>query len=178
MQTVASDAEVILLSKKGQFVSRRFSVSGGSLDAFQGNRIGRKKNLELLKAQTEELFAQSETAKQEIATLEQQLTTYKNATKVKQIKQEQQQLDQLTKQFISLQTRLENFQTFLDDVNSSQAFKQEQVDKIALENATIGEALAEKRAEANHLRANISNRDSSYRTIADDLARASEEYNS
>lgn len=178
LQTVASDVGVILLSKKGKFISRRFSVSGGSLDAFQGNRIGRKKNLELLKAQTEELFAQSETAKQEIATLERQLITYKNATKVKQIKQEQQQLDQLTKQSISLQTRLENFQTFLDDVNSSQAFKQEQVDKIALENATIGEALAEKRAEANHLRANISNRDSSYRTIADDLSRASEEYNS
>jgi chromosome segregation protein len=177
LERVANDSSVILLSQKGQFVSRRFSVLGGSLDAFQGSRIGRKKNLEVLKKQTEELANKSDALKNSIADQERQLSIYRHSTKQKEMKQEQHLLNQLTQQSISLQTRMENFQTFLDDVNSSQNLKQEQIDIILDANIGISTQLHEKRAEANLLKANISTKDSSYRRIADDLSRASEDYN-
>ena len=178
LESVANNPEVILLSKKGQFVSRRFSISGGSLDAFQGKRIGRKKNLEILKIQIDELSAQSDALKKSIVEQERQLVLYRSSTKKKQIRHEQHLLNQLTKQSISLQTRMENFQTFLDEANKSQTFKQEQVEKILDANLALNSQLGEKRVEANLLKANISTKDSSYRRIADDLSRASEDFNS
>ncbi len=177
LESVANNSEVILLSKKGQFVSRRFSISGGSLDAFQGKRIGRKKNLEILKIQIEELSAQSDALKKNIVEQERELVLYRHSTNKKQIKHEQHLLNQLTKQSISLQTRMENFQTFLDEVTSSQTFKQGQIEKTLDTNLVLSSQLGEKRAEANHLKANISTKDSSYRRIADELSRASEDYN-
>jgi chromosome segregation protein len=178
LESVANNPEVILLSQKGQFVSRRFSISGGSLDAFQGKRIGRKKNLEILKIQIEELSAKSDVLKKSIVEQERQLVLYRHSTKKKQIKHEQHLLNQLTKQSISLQTRMENFQTFLDEVTKSQAFKQEQVEKTLDKNLALSSQLGEKRVEANRLKANISTKDSSYKRIADELSRASEDYNS
>lgn len=178
LESIANNPQVILLSQKGQFVSRRFSISGGSLDAFQGKRIGRKKNLEVLKTQIDELSAKSEALKKSIADQERQLVLYRHSTKKKEIQQEQHLLNQLTKQSISLQTRMENFQTFLDEVNSSQKVKHQQIEKILDANLALSGQLGEKRVEANLLKANISTKDTSYRRIADDLSRASEDYNS
>ena len=42
------NSEWTVLSKSGRFVQRKFSISGGSVGLFEGKKIGRKKNLEVL----------------------------------------------------------------------------------------------------------------------------------
>ncbi|MDX1667289.1 MAG: chromosome segregation protein SMC, partial [Saprospiraceae bacterium] len=44
------DNNFILLSQSGRFIKRPFSLSGGSIGLFEGKKIGRKKNLEILDA--------------------------------------------------------------------------------------------------------------------------------
>ena len=52
--------EMVILSKSGKYIQKRFSISGGSVGAFEGKRIGRKKNLELLSKEIEDLEIQKE----------------------------------------------------------------------------------------------------------------------
>ena len=110
-----------------------------------------KKNLEILKVQIDELSIKSDALKKSIVDQERQLVIYRHSTKKKVIKHEQHLLNQFTKQSISLQTRMENFQTFLDEVNRSQTFKHEQIEKILDTNLSLSSQLGEKRVEATRL---------------------------
>lgn len=46
---------LVLLTKSGRYIRKRFSLSGGSVGLFEGHKIGRAKNLEKLQRQIEKL---------------------------------------------------------------------------------------------------------------------------
>ncbi|MDC0231417.1 AAA family ATPase [Aureispira] len=54
------DDNMIWLTVDGKFIQSSFAVRGGSVGAFEGKKIGRKKNLELLEAQIKKLKLESE----------------------------------------------------------------------------------------------------------------------
>jgi len=58
--------DMVLVAKDGSFIHRPFSSSGGSGDLFSGKRIGRKKALELLDKQIEQLNAKTEQSIKEL----------------------------------------------------------------------------------------------------------------
>ncbi|MGB0861882.1 MAG: chromosome segregation protein SMC, partial [Saprospiraceae bacterium] len=175
--SVENDSKTVYLSQTGAFIQRRFSLSGGSVGTFEGKRIGRKKNLELLEQTIGKLKIEKQNNHEQLQQLEQQLRQLRNSTQKNVIIREQKHLDSLTRQSISLKTRLENFQTFLNEAHDNQAQKQKIILEIHQKNDILSEQLTAKKMEAQSLKNNISSKDSTYRTIADELTKASEDYN-
>jgi len=64
-----NNKDVVLLSKSGRFVQRKFSISGGSVGLFEGKKIGRKKNLEVLQLEIKQFWDNSKQISKVIASI-------------------------------------------------------------------------------------------------------------
>ena len=103
----------VILSKNGQFSKSTISLSGGSVGLFEGKRIGRVKNLELLEKQIQEHVKNTAKSKQSIADMNDQKNQLKLQSAKKEIAEIQSKIKQLENQKISADTRQEQFQAFI-----------------------------------------------------------------
>ena len=172
-----SDENIVLLSRSGGFVKRKFSVSGGSVGLFEGKKIGRKKNLEVLEISIKKLEKEEKKISTEFYNYKTKLEKLKAKLFNESINLERRALNQLDQEKVSLMTRLENFENFLRDINEKKT-KGEEL-KIALEkgNAAIDKELVDSRKLATEAKDKISNTDGSYRKVAEQLSVASAAYN-
>lgn len=168
---------IVGLAQSGAFVQRAHSISGGSVGTFEGSRIGRKKNLELLQKQINDLELEAQTHKQAIADLETQLKNWKQINLGTQIRNKQRQLDELLRETVSMRTRRENFATYLAEAEQIQTQKRNTITELNTKIDALRQGLSQKRTQADQLKSDISSKDESYRTIADALTRASDEHN-
>lgn len=175
-QEVLSE-EVVLLSKTGHFIKRSRSVSGGSVGLFEGKKIGRKKNLEILS----EAINRGEEKAQKLSTafyeIQSELKALKNQNIQKQIQQQQRGLNQLVQQRVSLKTRLENFEGFIAEVNEKvERFERKIADLVSV-NAIIDNKLKDKNDLVLEAKQKIANTDGSFRQVAEQLSTASTDFN-
>lgn len=166
-----------ILSRKGAFIQRAYSISGGSVGTFEGKRIGRKKNLEVLEQKIQTFKNQVNTLHEQQQKQQRGLEHLKKSTKKQIIAKAKRQLEGVSRELISLKTRSENFQSFLNEATNDQTRQQQAIATIQKDNESLAVALAEKKEAAEALREEIAQQDSSYRNIADELNRASEDYN-
>lgn len=177
IKTKVNDENLVLLSKSGGFVKRKFSVSGGSVGLFEGKKIGRKKNLEVLEISIRKLEKEEKKFSTEFFNFKTKLEQLKAKIFNETINQERRALNQLDQEKVSLMTRLENFENFLRDINEKKSKAAEL--KIALEqtNKEIEKELVAKKSAAKQAHHKISNTDSAYRQIAEQLSQASNAFN-
>jgi chromosome segregation protein len=170
-------SHLVLLSQSGQFIQRRTSLSGGSVGLFEGKKIGRKKNLELL----EQAIRQSETKEQELSErlfeTKDELNKRKALQSRKEIQLVQSQLNAIAQEQASFQARLESYESYLADSSARCAGIQQKIDRLNEENRAIEIHLQEKLQEAEAARHLISNTDGSYRQAAESLSQASTAFN-
>ncbi len=100
----------IVLEKTGKFVSRKHSITGGSVGLFEGKKIGRAKNLEKLQAEIIVQNANVAALKAEIQAKHNEVISYNEQLKEAAIKQAQQDINNLTNLVFSLQNKIENLQ--------------------------------------------------------------------
>ncbi len=168
---------LIFLSKSGKYIQRKFSISGGSVGLFEGKRIGRKKNMEILKQEIESLEKQHNDLSQQHFHLKDKINNLKSADKAREIKTETQQLNQLSQKFVSLKTRMENFESFLNEANAKKAQALEKINIFDKDNAVLDKELIIKKQNARTSKEQISQMDGSYRLVADQLTEASQAFN-
>ncbi|MFC6999607.1 chromosome segregation protein SMC [Rufibacter roseus] len=140
--STTSDTELFLsdgrtyILKDGSVIKKPLSLSGGSVGLFDGNRLGRKQNLEKLAEELEELKEQQELMKTKISTLQHVLHGQKTSTKVEEIKAQERTINALQQELVSHKVRYEQF--VLNQQNR-EAKKDELFEKIQ----ELGENLAE-----------------------------------
>lgn len=115
MNNLPENEGLVLLGKSGRFSKTRITLSGGSVGLFEGKRIGRQKNLENLAKSIRSLETELQKRNAEIGTLQQQIITLKSNTKKNEIQQQQQALNRLESELVSLKTRQEQYQAFLEN---------------------------------------------------------------
>ncbi len=168
---------LVVLSQSGQFIQRRTSIAGGSVGLFEGKKIGRKKNLEML----EQSIRQSEELEQVAATrlfeTKDELDKRKAEHTRKEIQLVQSQLNAIAQEQASFQARLESYETYLSESSSKCDGIQQKIDVLHAENRSIESRLSQKLAEAADARRLISNTDGSYRQAAESLSQASTAFN-
>ncbi|MEM1318837.1 MAG: chromosome segregation protein SMC [Bacteroidota bacterium] len=169
--------QAVLLSKSGRFVQRRFSISGGSVGLFEGKKIGRKKNLEVLDQQIKKLDKQERKLSTRFYTLKEKLDNLRAAVKKRIIDQEREALNKLSQEKVSLMTRLENFENFLRDANEKIGASTELIEAMNKANQDMDGQLNEKRAILEQSMSKISETDDSYRQVAEQLGAASAAFN-
>lgn len=177
IQGPMDDSSYVLLSKSGRFIQGRYSISGGSIGLFEGKKIGRKKNLEVLEKQIKQLEREEDRLSTAYFSVRDQIEKLKAQRTPANIQQQQGAFNQIMQEKTALATRLENFEVFLKEVEDKLKTETSQASKLQRDNAAIDEQLEEKKREVSALKARIADTDISYREVAEQMSMVSTAYN-
>eukprot|EP01037_Dinobryon_pediforme_P010225 gene10225-10295_t len=148
---------VVLIGKSGKFNKSKYTMAGGSVGLFEGKRIGRAKNLEnLLKVI--------------------KLVDLEASGKAAEIKQKQQELNLLNTELVTVKTRQEQYQTFIENSLNRKEDIARKIESIKLEKQALvpqleelkqqkqnqAELLADKQLALNELNEYVSVQSNTY----------------
>lgn len=176
-QSPISNPELTMLSKSGTFVRRKFSLSGGSVGLFEGKKIGRKKNLEILENEIKKLETTENQFNNQLATLRAHLQSLKNADQSSMLQRERESLNRLSQEKAGMQAKLDNIAAFVINFDAQAGDANERIAALTESNATIEKQLAEKTRAATAVRERLSNADGSFRDVAEHLSQTSAAFN-
>jgi chromosome segregation protein len=169
--------DVVLLSKSGTVVRRKFSISGGSVGLFEGKKIGRKKNLEILETEIKKLEKSETEINSRLGTLKAQLQALKNADQTQSLSREREALSRLAQEKAGLKARLENIAAFVQNFDQKNTESGLLISSLETSNAAIQTQLEAKNAQLDQLKERLANVDGSFRDVAEQLSMASAGYN-
>ncbi len=166
-----------VLAKSGRFIQKRTSLSGGSVGLFEGKKIGRKKNLEVLEKAIKGAEREEDKLSTELYNLKAELESLRNNTNRRELQELQNNLNKVSQERFALAAKLESFENYLEDSNTKNQQSQTRIQELETANETIEKELSEKVNRADEARNNISNTDVSFRKVAEELSQASTEFN-
>ena len=170
-------SDMVLLSKSGRFVQRKFSISGGSVGLFEGKKIGRKKNLEVLEKQISKLEKEERTVSTKFYNVKSRLEELKGAINNDAIRTEREVLNQFSQQKVSLMTRLENFENYVRDANMRIKEAEDRINQLQQSNQHFDKELKDKTKALEEAKSRISDTDGNFRKVAEALSLASAAFN-
>jgi chromosome segregation protein len=169
--------DTVLLGKSGTFTRRRFSMSGGSVGLFEGKKIGRKKNLELLETDIKKLESTENQLNTQLSTLRTHIQSLKNADQSALLQRERESLNTLSRERTGQQAKLDNIAAFVANFDAQAGDANQRIASLSTSNAAIEIQLVEKQRAAEAVRERLSNADGSFRDVAEQLSQASADYN-
>lgn len=137
-----------LVDKSGRFRSGNYAASGGSVGLFEGNKIGRAKNLERLAAEIVTLTAATNQLRQHIADTQTLLTGFNQELNDKAIEIARQEINKLQNHIVNLSHRIENFEHLNQTGESRIADLQQQLDDTQ-------ESIYDTRSELENINAQL-----------------------
>lgn len=177
LEDEVDDPNLVLLAQDGGFIRRKYSVSGGSIGLFEGKKIGRKKNLEILESAIKKAEREENRLSTAFYNQKNKIEQLKTQRASDEIQRERRLLNQLMQSKVSLETRLENFETFIREADEKKARTLQQIEKLERENREIDSQLAGRRRHIQQIKSRIANTDDSYRQVAEQLSEASTAFN-
>lgn len=116
----------VVIEKNGKYVKGKYSLTGGSVGLFEGNKIGRVKNLEKLQ---EEITAQSavvELLRSEIQARHNEVIAFNEELRETTVRDTEKEIQQLTNEVFALHNKLEN-------LHSMQTSSQHRLEELNLQ---------------------------------------------
>lgn len=167
----------VVLTKSGGLKGAKFMLSGGSVGLFEGNKIGRKKNLEILEREIQSTEGGVESLQQQILSLCEQIKIFKSNEKTNLIRQTKDNLHQLEQEKVFLNTRLENFSTFIQEADEKEQNFKRKIDELQNKICDFNIELSEKQIHLADLKLKMSDADASYRDVATQMTTLSQTFN-
>ncbi|HTD97658.1 MAG TPA: chromosome segregation protein SMC [Mucilaginibacter sp.] len=115
LNNTAVHGDVVLIGKSGKFNKSKLTMAGGSVGLFEGKRIGRVKNLENLSKEIKSVDSRLSELKSRSEELQSKLSAFRSSGKKEQINQQQQDLNRLNTELITVKTRQEQYQAFIEN---------------------------------------------------------------
>lgn len=109
-EALANSNGFVVIEKQGRYVKGKFSLSGGSVGLFEGNKIGRVKNLEKLLTIVQQQEKVVEQLRATIQSRHNEVIAFNEDLRETALRQTEQEIQQLTNTVFSLQNKLENLQ--------------------------------------------------------------------
>ncbi|GAA4788194.1 chromosome segregation protein SMC [Olivibacter ginsenosidimutans] len=156
LETPLPKAPVTILHRTGKFAKFHTGLSGGSVGLFEGKRIGRAKNLDNLHKEIKQLSQQLEKTQQLIEEETRLLNDLKATTKKAYLEESKLQLNRLSNELVSVQTKQEQYLSFINTSKDRKVAIEEKINAIRDELATAEPKLVrlqeqqKARAEALH----------------------------
>lgn len=172
-----TDKTKVWLTQDGKFTKRSFSIRGGSVGAFEGKKIGRKKNLELLEKQIANLHTEQEELRKAEGELREQLQELRKANKQRDIQHVEQQLNQTIRQSITVKGKLDSFEQFAKDIEQQRQQLQTQTTQLQTQKIAAQERLKQLQVDLGQLKNTVSEKDASVQSMAERLSSSSSKYN-
>ncbi len=167
----------IWLTLDGKFIQRPFATKGGYVGAFEGKKIGRKKNLELLEKQIETLTVTVTKWQQEVQDLKRAQQQLRQANYQREIQQLEQQLNKIIRQAVAIQSKIDSFEQFRTENLTLIESYQTQTQKQAERQQLIGTELQALQQQKNTLQRDMADKGSAVQEIASQMSETSSAYN-
>jgi chromosome segregation protein len=167
----------VLVSKSGKMVRGRYTLGGGSVGLFEGNKIGRAKNLERLAKEIEELTQTTTELKQFVADTQTLITGFNMELNDKAIEQARRDVNTLQNHVVNLTHRIENFDHLNQNGEKRLAELQEQLDDTHESIQDTRDALESINAELQGLQDQIRGAEEEFRTVELAFNDATQQYN-
>jgi chromosome segregation protein len=106
---------LVLIAQSGKFNKSKYTMAGGSVGLFEGKRIGRAKNLENLAKEIKTLDVNLFELKTQSNDLQTKYAGLKASGKSAELNQKQAELNQLNTELITVKTRQEQYETFIEN---------------------------------------------------------------
>ncbi|MEB0262478.1 MULTISPECIES: chromosome segregation protein SMC [unclassified Mucilaginibacter] len=119
---------VVLIGKSGKFNKSKHTMAGGSVGLFEGKRIGRAKNLDNLLKEIKQAESRIQNFKNKSEELQSSLAAIKVSNKTNELRQQQYKLNQVNTELITVKTKQEQYQAFIEN---SLNRKQDIANKVA-----------------------------------------------
>jgi chromosome segregation protein len=177
MPTVSPGSDLTILSKSGTFVKRKFSMSGGSVGLFEGKKIGRKKNLEILETEIKKFESTESQLNTQLGTIRAHLQALKNADQSVSLQREREAHNRLSQEKAGMQAKLDNIAAFVANFDAQAGDANQRIKSLTESNALIEQQLKEKNSAAEAMRERLTNADGSFRDVAEQLSLASATFN-
>ena len=169
--------EGVILSKSGSMSRRRFSIGGGSVGLFEGKKIGRKKNLEILESEIKNTEGVASELQKQISTIKTDIAFLKNNDRKKEASLALELVNKTKQERVFLQTRLDNFSTFIEEADDKKSTAKEQIKTLYQTTEDIDNQLITRKIDSNAVKDRMSAADGSYRNVADAMTQLSQTYN-
>ncbi|AYL96655.1 chromosome segregation protein SMC [Mucilaginibacter celer] len=167
---------VVLVGKSGKFNKSKHTMAGGSVGLFEGKRIGRAKNLENLAKEIRGIENEVGGLRSKSDELQTKLGALKASTKAAEINEQQQILNRLNNELITVKTRQEQYQTFIENslnrkediarkiagINDEMAALQPQLAELKTQKQIQSDLLADKQMAFNELNEYVSVQSNAY----------------
>jgi len=127
----------IFVSPNGKLIKNREKINGGSVGSFAGKRLGKVKNLERLEKVVAELQAKSDELREQMKGMHQLQEKLQAEIKTIHTGAKKDQLNKLENHYVTIQTKIENFQLFLQDSATRQAALQEKFERLDIDRQNI-----------------------------------------
>ena len=168
---------IVLISKSGKYTGSGLSLSGGSLGLFEGKRIGRKRNLELLQKQIQQLEAKAKEERDLLIQLQRQEQEGVAASQATQIEGMRADLNKAERELALMLSQQDQHKKFLEANRN----RQEELE-LKLKESTDLLVLNEPKLElifevVNQLQVQVSELQQSYNSINEKVQTQSAAFN-
>lgn len=116
-----------VITQSGKIIKRKNSISGGSVGLFEGKRIGRAKNIELLDIEIKSLNEKLTALKKELVRDEENLLKLKSKSKKIEIENSRRDFNLINQEYIAYSSKKEQLSSLL---NKNLGRKEEIIEKI------------------------------------------------
>lgn len=167
----------VLVAQSGKMIRGKYTFGGGSIGLFEGNKIGRAKNLERLAKEITELTAATAELKQYIADTQTLITGFNNELSDKAIEQTRQEINRLQNHSLNLANRIENYEHLNQNADSRLQDIQEQLDQTHESIQDTRDELASITDALKELQQTIQNAEGDFRAVEQAFNEITQQYN-
>lgn len=167
----------VIVEKTGKMVRGKYTLGGGSIGLFEGNKIGRAKNLERLAQEIADLTAKTTELKQYIADTQTKITGFNQELNDKAIEQTRQEINRLQNQTVNLGHRIENFEHLNQTGDKRLEDLQEQLDHTHDSISDTRGELDEITEQLQGIQQNIQRAEAEFQAVEQEFNFANQQYN-
>jgi chromosome segregation protein len=167
----------VLVSKTGKMIRGKYTLGGGSIGLFEGNKIGRAKNLERLAKEIQELTATTAELKQFVADTQTLITGFNMELNDKAIEQARRDVNTLQNHVVNVGHRIENFEHLNQTGEKRTAEIQDQLDATHENIQDTRDALEAITTELQGLLEKIKDAEAEFRMVETAFNEVTQQYN-
>ncbi len=168
---------LVLIAQSGKFNKTRYTMAGGSVGLFEGKRIGRAKNLENLAKEIKKLDVDLFELKTRANELQTKSTALKASGKAAELNQKQANLNRLNTELITVKTRQEQYETFIENSLNRKEDIAKKISGIKDEILTLQPLLAELKTKKQIQNDLLSSKQAAFNELNEQATAQSNTYN-
>ncbi len=171
--------DLSLLTKNGQIVRQKASISGGSVGAYEGKRIGRRQQLQQLQKSIKEIEEKQKSLQTVIQTQQNEFHQIrKKLNNKRQLQQHQQTtINKLDNKLVGFRLKVENTEKFIGESSNRTETLKNRIEAIGKEITTLQQSLEEKKAELQLQQERLETSETHFREIEAEMQTANQQFN-